>query len=129
MGANRAQRRRQEREQVREWRKKGEMEQVASLQRNGILTKDLDKAREDGYRDGYMYASEGFMRKMYAAMAQELLDAGNTKEEVVQFVKAVDHRFAVMFDAEDEITKVYERIGVWFNVDRNAINRIEEVAE
>ena len=129
MGANRAQRRRQEREQVREWRKKSEMEQVASLQRNGILTKDLDKAREDGYRDGYMYASEGFMRKMYAAMAQELLDAGNTKDEVVQFVKAVDHRFAVMFDAEDEITKVYERIGVWFNVDRNAINRIEEVAE
>lgn len=128
MGAmNRAQRRKAEREQVRNWRKQGEMNQVLSLQRNGITGADLDKAREDGYRDGYLYATEGFLKKMYAAIAKELLEREeNSRDEIVQFVKAVDHRFSVMFDADDEIDSVYNSLGVWFNIDRNAVNRIEE---
>ena len=65
------------------------------------------------------------MRKMYAAIAKELLAAGNDREEVVSFVKGVDHRFAVMYDAEEEIDDVYDEIGVRFNVDRNAIERLE----
>lgn len=127
MGVNREFRRRQEREQVREWKQKGQYQQLMSFQRNGITTKDLDKARKDGYEDGYMYASECFLKKIYAAIAQELLDAGNDKDEVVSFVHNVDHRFAVMFDADDEINDVYQRIGIRFNIDRNAIDRIEEV--
>ena len=62
---------------------------------------------------------------MYAAIAKELLAAGNDRDEVVSFVKGVDHRFAVMFDAEEEIDDVYNEIGVRFNVDRNDIERIE----
>lgn len=128
MGAmNRSQRRKAEREQVREWRRQGQMNQVLSLQRNGITTRDLDKAKEEGYRDGYMYATEGFLKKMYAAIAQELLaHKENSNDEIVQFVKAVDHRFSVMFDADDEIDDVFKKLGVYFNVDRNAVCRVEE---
>ena len=62
---------------------------------------------------------------MYAAIAKELMEAGNEREEVVSFVQNVDHRFAVMFDAEEELDEVYDLLGVRFNVDRNAIERIE----
>lgn len=130
MGANRAQRRKAEREQMRTWQRMDRHDQVLSLQRNGITEKDLDKAREDGYRDGYMYAAEGFLKKMYAAIGAELLDAGNTKEEVLSFIKNTDHRFSVMFDADDEIKEISERLGIWLNIDRNAVlDRVREVRE
>lgn len=130
MGANRAQRRKAEREQMRTWQRMDRHDQVLSLQRNGITEKDLDKAREDGYRDGYMYAAEGFLKKMYAAIGAELLDAGNTKEEVLSFIKNTDHRFSLMFDADDEIKEISERLGIWLNIDRNAVlDRVREVRE
>ena len=127
MGANRAQRRRQEREQMRNWMRMDKADQVLALQKNGITTEYLDQVREEGYRDGYMYASEKFLRKMYAAIAQVLLEAGNSNEDIITFVKETDHKFAVMFDAEDEIQRVYEQTGLYFNVDRNALNRVQEV--
>ena len=127
LGANRAQRRKQERELIRNWKEKGQYNQVLSLQRNGITEKDLDKAYNDGYQEGYMYASECFLKKIYAACAKELIDAGNTNNSVVSFIRGVDHRFTVMFDADDEIDDVYKLIGVRFNIDRHAIERIEEV--
>lgn len=122
---NRAQRRKQERETIRNWKDQGRYGHVLSLQRNWITQADLDKAYNDGYTEGYMYASECFMKKMYAAIAKELIEARNPTDDVVNFVRSVDHRFAVMFDAEDEIEDVYQQIGVRFNIDRNAINRIE----
>lgn len=128
MGANRAQRRKAEREQMRNWVRMDRHNQVLSLQRNGITEQDLNQAREDGYRDGYMYAAEGFLKKMYAAVGAELLDAGNTKEEVLTFIKGVDHRFSVMFDADEEINAVSEKLGLFLNIDRNAVlDRVREV--
>jgi len=129
VGANRQQRRRQEREQIRTWKEQGRYKQVLSLQRNGITEKDLDKAYKDGYEEGYMYASEGFLKRMYAAIAKELIEAGNPADDVVSFVKGVDQRFAVMFDADDEINDVYQQIGVQFNVDRRELIRIEETVQ
>lgn len=124
---NRAQRRKAERDQVREWREKGNYGQVLSLQRNGITEKDLDKAYKNGYEEGYMFASEAFLKKIYAACAKELLEEGRDPDGVVCFVQNVDHRFAVMFDSDEEIDDVYNLIGVKLNVDRTAINRIEGV--
>ena len=124
---NRQQRRMQERNQIREWKNKSEYERIISLQKNGITQADLDKAYNNGYENGYMFAAEGFMKKMYAAIAKELIAAGNDRDDVVSFVVGVDHRFAVMFDSDDEIDDVYNKIGVRFNVDRYALNRLEEV--
>lgn len=126
---NRQQRRRQERETIRKWKEQGRYGQVLSLQRNGITQKDLDKAYKNGYDEGYMYSAEGFMKKMYAAIAKELIDAGNPTDDVISFLHGVDHRFAVMFDADEEIDDVFRAIGIHFNIDRTAINRIEEVSQ
>ena len=46
---------------------------------------------------------------------------------MVSFISGVDHRFAVMYDADDEIDDVYREIGVRFVIDKNAIERIERV--
>ena len=128
MGAmNRAQRRKQEREQIRAWKAENRYEQVLSLQRNGITEKDLDKAFKNGYDEGYMYAAKGWMKLMYAAIAQELLAAGNSKEDVVSFLIGVDRRFAVMFDGDEELDDIYRQIGVRFNIDKDSIDRFEGV--
>ena len=126
MGAvNRQQRRKQERDQIRAWKDQGRYGQVLSLQRNGITEKDLDQSYNGGYREGYLFASECFMKRMYAAIAQELIEAGNPKDDVITFLHGVDHRFSVIFDADDEIDRIYDAIGVKFIIDRNAINRVE----
>lgn len=127
MGLNRQMRRQQQREQMRNWVRDGTAERVRKLSVNGITANDLDKARKDGYEEGYLFASEAFMQKMYAAMAKVLHNAGNSTEEIISFLHDVDHTFAVMFDAEEEIDEVFDLIGVRINCDRNAINRIDEV--
>ena len=126
MGAvNKQQRRKQERDQIRAWKDQGRYGQVLSLQRNGITQKDLDAAYNDGYKEGYLFSAEAFMKRMYAAIAMELIEAGNPKDDVISFMHGVDHRFSVIFDADEEIDKVYDNIGVRFVIDRNAIERIE----
>ena len=127
MGANRAMRRKQQREKMGEWLRTGDAERVRLLSTNGITPKDLEEAQKKGYEEGYLFASEAFMKKFFAAIAKELIEAGNSKDEVISFVHGVDHRFAVMYDADDEIDDVYDLLGIRFVVDRNAINRIEEV--
>lgn len=129
MGANRALRRKQTRERMQEWVRTGEAEKVRMLSVNGITPKDLDQYYKNGYEDGYLTATEAFLKKMYAAMAKELLAAENDRDDVVSFVKGVDHRFAVMFDADEEIDDVFDEIGVRFNVDKNAIERVEVIRE
>lgn len=125
MGVNRQFRRQEQRQKMREWVRDGTAERVRKLSVNGITPADYEQVRKDGYEEGFLYASECFLKTMYAAIAKELIQAGNDREEVVSFVKGVDHRFATMYDADEEINDVYDEIGVRFNVDRNAIERIE----
>ena len=125
MGTNRAMRRQQERNQIREWKQQGRYGQVMSLQRNGIQEKDLDRSYKNGYDDGYKFASTAFFKLMYAAIAKELHEAGNGTDEIIDFLHNVDHRVAVMFDADEEIDSVFDLIGVRMNVDINAIDRVE----
>ena len=125
MGANRAMRRKQVRTQMQEWVRANESERVRRLTQNGITQKDLDSAYNDGYKNGYLFSAEAFMKRMYAAMAMELIEAGNPKDDVISFVKGVDHRFSVIFDEDEEIDRVYDSIGIRFIIDRNAIDRVE----
>ena len=125
MGVNRQFRRQEQRQKMREWVRDGTAERVRKLSANGITPDDFEKVRKDSYQEGFMYASELFLKTMYAAIAKELIQAGNDREDVVSFVKGVDHRFATMYDADEEINAVYNEIGVRFNLDRNAIERIE----
>ena len=88
---------------------------------------DVYEARKNGYTEGYMFAAKNFFKQMYAAIALELLDAGNEKDDILTFLHNVDSRVSVMFDADDEVQAVFDRIGVRIAVEPDAMNRIEVV--
>ena len=127
MGTNRAIRRQQERNQIREWKSQGRYAQVMSLQRNGIKERDLDTAYKNGYEEGYKYAAKAFFKQMYAAIAKELNEQGNGTDEIITFLQNVDHKFAVMFDADEEVREIFDLLGVRVNFDATQIDRIEVV--
>lgn len=126
MGLNRAMRRRESRQKMQEWVRDGTAERVRKLSVNGITQEDLDEQHKKGYEEGYMYASTAFFKSMYAAIAKELAESGNSNDDILYFLHSVDHRVAVMYDADDEIEDVFKQIGVRLNV-YNALDRIEEV--
>lgn len=125
MGANRQIRRQQARAKMKEWVRDGTAERVRKLSVNGITHNDLEEYRKNGYTEGYLYASTAFMKKMYAAIAKELIEAGNAKEEIYLFIRNVDQRFSVMFDADDEIEDVFDKIGVRMVLKPDGISTIE----
>lgn len=129
MGANRAMRRRQAREQMGEWVRSGEAEKVRRITQNGLSQKDLDDAYNNGYKNGHYTASRAFFRQMYASIAKELHEAGNGTDEIISFLKGVDSRFAIMYDADEEINEVFDLIGVRINVDdKEVLDKIEVVS-
>lgn len=127
MGVNRQFRRQEQRQKMREWVRDGTAEKVRKLSVNGITVKDMEDAHKKGYEEGYLYASTAFMKKMYAAIAKELIEAGNGKEEIYMFIHNVDQRFAVMFDADEEIDDVFNKIGIRMNLQQDGISTIEVI--
>lgn len=125
MGLNRQMRRQQAREQMRNWVRDGTAERVRKLSVNGITADDLTAYHKKGYEEGYLYASTAFMKKMYAAIAKELIEAGNAKEEIYQFIHNVDQRFVVMFDADEEVEEVFNLIGIRMALKPDGISTIE----
>ena len=125
MGVNRQFRRQEQRQKMREWVRDGTAEKVRKMSVNGITPADLQEYHKKGYEEGYLYASTAFMKKMYAAIAKELIEAGNGKEEIYMFIHNVDQRFAVMFDADEEIDDVFNQIGVRMNLQPDGISTIE----
>ena len=125
MSLNRQMRRQQTRQKMREWVRDGTAERVRKLSVNGITADDLTAYHKKGYEEGYLYASTAFMKKMYAAIAKELMIAGNDKDEIFSFIRAVDQRFAVMFDADEEIEDVFNSLGVRMVLKPDGISTIE----
>ena len=128
MGANRAQRRKQMREQMHEWVRTGQSEQVRRLTQNGISQKDLDETYDKGHADGFKAGTDKTLKTVYAGVILELLDAGNTKDEAISFLKALDDRLVASISGDEDIESVYERIGVHL-VLKDSIERVREVAE
>ena len=113
---------------MQEWVRDGTAERVRKLSQGGITHQDLEEYHKKGYEEGYLFASEAFFKQMYAAIAKELIDAGNGTDEILQFLHNVDRRFSVIFDADDEIQEIFDTIGVRINVaEGNSIDRINEV--
>ena len=125
MGANRQMRRQQQRKQMNDWLRTGTAERVRRLNQGGITQEDLEEYHKNGYTEGYLYASTAFLKKMYAAIAKVLTEAGNSKDDVYSFIHDVDQKFAVMFDAEEEVQSVLDEIGVRINLQPDGISTIE----
>ena len=110
---------------MRNWVRDGTAERVRKLSTNGITAEDLTAYHKKGYEEGYLYASTAFMKKMYASIAKELIEAGNSKEDIYMFIHNVDQRFVVMFDADEEVEDVFNQIGVRMVLQPDGISTIE----
>lgn len=126
MGANRAMRRKQVREQMHEWVRMGKQEQMQRLVQNGISQKDLDECYDKGHEEGFKAGTDKTLRTVYAGVILELLDSGNTRDEAVSFLRNLDNRLITSIDAGEDIEEVYERTGVRLML-KEDFERVREV--
>lgn len=126
MGANRAMRRKQAKEQMREWVRTGDAERVRRLQKNGITTADLKENYDKGHEDGFKAGTDKTLKTVYAGVVLELLDNGNTKEEAISFLRNLDNRLITSIAAEEDIEEVFERTGVLLML-KEDFDRVKEV--
>lgn len=126
MGANRAMRRRQVREQMHEWVRMGKQEQMQRLVKNGISQRDLDECYDKGHEEGFKAGTDKTLRTVYAGVILELLDSGNTRDEAVSFLRNLDNRLITSIDAGEDIEEVYEKTGVRLML-KEDFERVREV--
>jgi hypothetical protein len=126
MGANRAMRRKQVREQMHEWVRMGKTEQMQRLTQQGISQKDLDECYEKGHKDGFKAGTDKTLRTVYAGVVLELLDNGNTEDEAISFLRNLDERLIRSIDAGEDVEEVFEKTGVRLML-KEDFDRIEVV--
>lgn len=128
MGANRAMRRKQVREQMHEWVRTGRAEQVRRLTQNGITEKDLDDCYEKGHAEGFKQGTDKTLKTVYAGVVLELLDSGNSREEAISFLRNLDDRLVTSIDAGEDLDEVFEKTGVRILLKEN-FDRVREVEQ
>ncbi|MBQ1791352.1 MAG: hypothetical protein II008_14330 [Oscillospiraceae bacterium] len=128
MGANRQQRRKQMREQMHEWVRTNQMDQVKRLTQNGIGQKDLDECYEKGHEEGFKAGTDKTLKTVYAGVVLELLEAGNSRDEAISFLRNLDDRLIRSIDAGEDIDEVYNKTGVRLML-KEDFDRVREVAE
>jgi len=86
---------------------------LSNIQRNGITIEDLDKAAQDGYRDGNKIGAESTMKICYAAAAMVLHEKlGYGKKRCMDFLNAMDEKVIYSLDSQEAIQQVYDDIGL-----------------
>lgn len=126
MGANRAMRRKQVREQMRDWVRTGEMEQVRRLTQNGITSDDLHKSYGEGHKDGYKEGTDRTLRTVYAGVLLQLIENGCGSDEAAQFLRDVDNRLITSISAQEDVEEVFEKTGIRLML-KEDFERIQEV--
>ena len=128
MGMNRAMRRKQAREQMHDWVRMGKAEQVRRLTQNGITQKDLDDCYDKGHAEGFKSGTDRTLKTVYAGIVLEMLDAGNSREEAISFLKGVDERLIRSIDAGEDIEEVFDKTGVKLML-KEDFERVREVEQ
>ena len=126
MGANRAMRRRQVREQMHEWVRTGEMEQVRRLSQNGITRADLEKSYSDGHLDGFKAGTDRTLKTVYAGVVLQLLENGYDNSDAIRFLQDLDNRLITSISEDDDVDEVFRRTGVQLML-KEDFERVQEV--
>lgn len=126
MGANRAMRRRQVREQMHEWVRTGEMEQVRRLSQNGITRSDLEKSYSDGHLDGFKAGTDRTLKTVYAGVVLQLLENGYDNSDAIRFLQDLDNRLITSISEDDDIDEVFRKTGVQLML-KEDFERVQEV--
>lgn len=93
--------------------------------RNGITDKDVQKAYQDGIKEGQKFAEDFAFHTIYAAFLITMIDNhGMDQEEAVNLLVEMDHQVVLCVEDRELVDEAYERTGVELNWD-DAIERIE----
>ena len=128
MGANRAMRRKQVREQMHEWVRTGKQEQVQRVVRNGITQKDLDECYDKGHEDGFKAGTDKTLKTVYAGVVLELLDNGYSNDLAINFLRNLDNRLITSIDAGEDIEEVFQKTGIMLML-KEDFDRVREVEQ
>ena len=128
MGANRAMRRKQVREQMREWVRMDKTEQVRRLAQNGITQKDLDECYNKGHEEGYKQGTDKTLKTVYAGVVLELLDNGYENADAISFLRNLDNRLITSIDAGEDIEEVFEKTGIYLML-KEDFDRVKEIEQ
>ena len=128
MGANRAMRRKQIREQMHDWVRKGEMEQARILTQNGITQKDLTESYNKGHEDGFKAGTDKTLKTVYAGVVLELLEKGYEQVDAINFLRDLDNRLITSISENEDIEEVFDKTGVRLML-KEDFDRVREVEE
>lgn len=128
MGANRAMRRKQIRDQMHEWVLMGKQEQMQRLTQQGISQKDLDECYDKGHEEGYKQGTDKTLKTVYAGVVLQLLDNGYEQDDAIRFLRDLDNRLITSIDANEDIEEVFDRTGIRLML-KEDFDRVREVAE
>lgn len=93
--------------------------------RNGITEKDVQKAYEDGIRQGRKFAEDFAFHSIYAAFLITMIDHhGMGMDEAVDLLREMDHQVVLCAEDQELADEAYEKTGVELNWN-DAIERIE----
>ena len=125
----RAQRRqaiRQERKLLMEMETTPDEKIKAAFFRNGITAKDVQKAYEQGTKDGRRFAEDFAFHTIYAAFLITMIDhKGMGQDEAVDLLREIDNQVILCVEDQELTEEAYQRTGVELNW-KDAIDRIEE---
>ena len=93
--------------------------------RNGITEKDVQKAYEEGLKEGRKFAEDFAFHTIYAAFLITMIDKhGMDADEAVDLLIEMDHQVVVCVEDTDLVEEAYEKTGVELQWD-DAVGRIE----
>ena len=85
----------------------------AAYFRNGITVADVQKAYEEGTKDGRKFAEDFAFHTIYAAFLITAIDHhGMDVDAAVDMLKEIDHQTVLCVQDEDLVTEAYEKTGV-----------------
>ena len=100
------------------------MERIAQ---HGITPKDLQKAVDKAWKDGYTKASDGLVKGLYAAMMLSLHELhGFGHKRLARVLRKADDYLITVIDSQELIDKVWDDMEIEFRINEG-IERIREV--
>lgn len=85
----------------------------AAYFRNGITVADVQKAYEEGTKDGRKFAEDFAFHTIYAAFLITMIDHhGMDVDTAVDMLTEIDHQTVLCVQDEDLVTEAYEKTGV-----------------
>ena len=81
--------------------------------RNGITEKDVQKAYEDGLKEGRKFSEDFAFHAIYAAFLITMIDKhGMDSDEAVDLLIEMDHQVVICVEDQELADEAYEKTGI-----------------